>query len=54
VPATSTPTASSWEGAARSGFAPSPSTFKVQAPPLVACGVNAIMAPSMCASVSKF
>jgi hypothetical protein len=47
------PARSSVAGAERNGFAPSPSTFKVQAPPLPACGANAIMAPSMCASVSN-
>ncbi len=47
------PARSSVAGAERNGFAPSPSTFKVQAPALPACAVNAIMAPSMCASVSN-
>src|SRR6516225_4194095 len=40
------PARSSVEGAERSGLAPRPSTFKVQAPPLPACAVNALIEPS--------
>src|SRR5262245_29052555 len=47
------PARSSVAGAERSGLAPRASTFKVQAPPLPACAVKAIIAPSMCASVSN-
>jgi hypothetical protein len=44
---------SSTPGADRSGLAPRPSTFSVTVAPLVACGANAIMAPFMCARLSK-